>query len=1465
MEPPPTQLEIILLHHLIKGIVLKSALVTMDITDSGASSLIVVRSSSQALNFPDFYFYFNWGSDGKYNFGIYIYKIGEASEGQIDMQIKESGSTVVINLTDRCKPTVSSEGLISYQLSRDGNQLEANPKESRKFVDLDVQFFDDYIPGTTYRYCATYRTSGVFSFLNGKQFCHDFVVPWVGTLEGFVRSPPTNIGSQAGIQDVTICAYLKEDFEARRGAFDCVTTELDGSYKLEIQEEWSAGTKNFKLIPSFQDHQFFTSGFKDIQSTDYSVLYRGSKTANFIDNSTVAVTGVVRILDSSCGVGQVSIFKDFSEIGKTEDNGEFALAFSIGESPAIRFALLFDNRTESDHVFDPPSFQIPTLLGHYALPVVIKDVTTREIELSAVAGGNCGAYVASGPISYSVRDCSFSFPPLQMPGVDFRRSLRVPLPAHRVILSLQKDNLGTSQGVDAVEVVQFLEETRQERQSFDLRFREEDGSTPGFKPQFYAPARIEFSSVPFNLLNSNFVTAQNLRECTRDKLGVDGLVNQQQEASLRFRVFETYGLFRCNTQGSVTVQDYVSSLSNSPEESTFELDGSPSYRYVLIPKKPTILEPFTKMIQVQADVDYEILGKTGSVRTVRIVSLAILGYVAPESTFTARTRELPIMILRDPPGGNSYTELAEGSTLTSTFSLSAGAAGNWEMMGEALVGFGLKTSIGAIVGSLVAATSVDTDTELTYQIGASSSLGYRIQTSFTDTLEFEIEALETITTSMNLGLAGEKGDLLAGFAIIVRKGIATTLTVVPDEQLTCRFDRTQALEVAPLSAAPDTYYLYTHNFVENTLIPNIQTAIELSSGDDRDLFEEDLRQWELILREKANAKRRSLQGGKEADALFEAFSEEGEKFFSKVGADISRHDRAPPVQMDHLAFVGALAAYSATQNHPQRIAAKVLRDYLNDFTEEIYSQGGPSNLGHRLSTLRDLFNQAKSEHKKASSIYREAIRRISFDGGIGGFEQSISISRKKGLEMAQEKERSNSLSIAKSSVEIDTPGLSFGGSSDLPVSSEVLRQDSTGHFRSTHNTVTFFLQDPNPADSFVVDLYEDLEYGVPIFQMLDLSSTSCPHEPGSTQIQRPKVQVRSPTRIENIPPHETVFIELAISNAGPGTTEIGYQFEPETLQDLQIKIQGQPVYGQIFSEDIGNYSIVPVYLEISKGPKGRIYEGVRFEVFSLCEAELAGNQESGLQDYIHDFVELDLIFDVSCYEAEWHQSFLPLRPATQQDSLVSLVALVPEYDPAGENNATGIQFLYRRSGQTEWRIAGAISGPPSEASNSYRFDWQVSSNLDQGLYELMFEVTCESYSSSSEIVHLLIDMDPFQAYGVVSPMDRPLKKGESIVVAFNKELDCPMLEASVDGDISMISFQCGDQEVQVKIADSYHDSLMGGDAQVEISARSKTGYGSTFTFSIDTGINFLPFSLPFSLSLFFPFLGIHSFIQKKKK
>ena len=193
------------------------------------------------------------------------------------------------------------------------------------------------------------------------------------------------------------------------------------------------------------------------------------------------------------------------------------------------------------------------------------------------------------------------------------------------------------------------------------------------------------------------------------------------------------------------------------------------------------------------------------------------------SDFVTDGPELVEMILRDPPGSESYSYLEQGSSFTINQSYSMNLGVNTTSESKLSLGSKWESGIGY---------SVETE------IKNETTLGLSVATSINDEgfMEKTVSLSQAWQTSDSPELAGAASDLFYGSSTNYRVSLADNLRVFPAD-----FAQANGLDTAgesvgeagdrfiigmnkSLMAAPEgtpTHFIYTADHIENYLIPNL--------------------------------------------------------------------------------------------------------------------------------------------------------------------------------------------------------------------------------------------------------------------------------------------------------------------------------------------------------------------------------------------------------------------------------------------------------------------------------------------------------------------------------------------------------------------------------------------------------------------------------------------------------------------
>ncbi|MEQ8239745.1 MAG: LamG domain-containing protein, partial [Cyclobacteriaceae bacterium] len=292
-------------------------------------------------------------------------------------------------------------------------------------------------------------------------------------------------------------------------------------------------------------------------------------------------------------------------------------------------------------------------------------------------------------------------------------------------------------------------------------------------------------------------------------------LNQNSEYDLGIKLYQLYKSDTCFlASGSVSIDDQISDFSPSAVVDVVNGLGT----YTLLAGVPNLAAPYKKTITVFGTEQ-----ANGAVLPATLASTIVFGFKTLQSTFETTTPQLPLMILRDPPGDMSYAYLEQNIETCNSFSFDFSTTAS--LGGFATVHGGPDLSIITGIG-VAKKTDVDITADFTFE--GSASLG------FGTTLAHEIclASTEIFRTSANEFIAGDEGDVYVGGAFNVLVGTNRVLEIDPT---TCLPVLEDVLMIMPTSFA--TTYIYTDAFIRGSVIPGLSALNDAES----------VSQWESIL------------------------------------------------------------------------------------------------------------------------------------------------------------------------------------------------------------------------------------------------------------------------------------------------------------------------------------------------------------------------------------------------------------------------------------------------------------------------------------------------------------------------------------------------------------------------------------------------------------------------------------------
>ncbi|MEL6923942.1 MAG: Ig-like domain-containing protein, partial [Bacteroidota bacterium] len=305
----------------------------------------------------------------------------------------------------------------------------------------------------------------------------------------------------------------------------------------------------------------------------------------------------------------------------------------------------------------------------------------------------------------------------------------------------------------------------------------------------------------------------------------DAMLAQYIRYRLDVGVFETYGDERCYLDSVNLIIDDQISDETASVDTTFR---SSTYRHFFYAMSPNILAPYQKAITITAK---DPLAENRIVTTT--LSAAVTGKRERPTQFATTSPEMPMMVLRDPPGDMSYSYLEKGQEHCSFKSFYHKTDRNSDAT--------IKLSLGPTYSTEAAGFGFEVDRIEDLSFGTTRNNSYTSEYEQETCLSFT----ETISTSDSKQIVGSEmgGDVYYGAAINLVFGIHDEL-LYNDSLCSYQLDTTMFVRDDGFA----TQYLYSEHHILNDLIPDLQILNDTQS----------VRLWQEVIQKNTEAKAKAV-------------------------------------------------------------------------------------------------------------------------------------------------------------------------------------------------------------------------------------------------------------------------------------------------------------------------------------------------------------------------------------------------------------------------------------------------------------------------------------------------------------------------------------------------------------------------------------------------------------------------------
>ncbi|MEO7312808.1 MAG: hypothetical protein ABIX01_20660, partial [Chitinophagaceae bacterium] len=250
----------------------------------------------------------------------------------------------------------------------------------------------------------------------------------------------------------------------------------------------------------------------------------------------------------------------------------------------------------------------------------------------------------------------------------------------------------------------------------------------------------------------------------------------------------------------------------------------------LFPANPNIIRPFYKSFTLSYKDKY------GNIAAPISKNVVVLGVKKDPGTFATVSPQIPLLILHDPPGDESYSSFATNKTTETAVRFSAAQSISQKAFVQAKIGVDLITGFG-----------ISTESRVWGQINSSLSVEGRISEGSEAIVATTTS--QTYSTSGNSSIVGPEGDVYVGAALNLLYAVGHEVKY----KSACFLDTGTLIVIG--ESGFDTKYTYTEGFIVNNEIPRLQLlAAGAPTPAFRDSMLNQVKVWQQVVKNNADNK-----------------------------------------------------------------------------------------------------------------------------------------------------------------------------------------------------------------------------------------------------------------------------------------------------------------------------------------------------------------------------------------------------------------------------------------------------------------------------------------------------------------------------------------------------------------------------------------------------------------------------------
>lgn len=1301
----------------------------------------------------------------------------------------EFGTKVYLEWSDASTKT----NIDKLRIYRDGELISIEDKGKTNYSDLDA------VPGMKHVYTISIEETGG----NIRTGVSD--IGWrqpAGVVKGNVI---TFVGNQP-VPDVDIDLKVETD----EGNF-YYKTKTDNSGRFRFENVYYGKRGDVYASASYPGHEFVV----DTLTSELDLTIASLGVGTFIDKSANLISGTLTNLDSDCPIDSIPVTlvkhygssDDVEELNYTDAGGGYSFSVNPYETDLVSFEIVLPetNIRESD-----------TIYHDWNQNNVIVDLSTVGVNTPAFDFVDN----LSVPYKFTVQNACDIYPgikfSLDIQSMDgcYQKTLisndngsftTVDLPPLDYIVAVTGASPLES---DIIPVLDYLSVRPKTIMLSDYGKNSKGDST--FSDLFSEKYQFTYHNIPDITLTKGG-GIENI-PCNPDILLVHGDGDGNVEAACTFKVMETHKGTTCHVQeGFLIVKNGATNGGDVTIPYDETIGGFPEYRF--IPGLPETISPYYKTMSVEYHNSFGFVSQA-------VYQILVTGK-APQpgsdvivSSEEGKDFQIPLAVLRDPPGDGSYSYLEKGVETTKSFSVDQEFGGSFTISGSTTLGiFGIGMEVNASAG-----------------VGGSDQNLNALTFSTSTTQRFETSAESDIQNSQGSEyFVGDNADLIVGTGMALKYGIIEKILYDPT---TCTVTKQTEIGISPDKLSTTWAYTVTH--IE-TLIAEYENLLKLvregrvtiednsggSEPKDSNFYRTLIDNWKGVLdyhRNKTiphyNFCDKSILNSDfntddvawgiprtTAEKVKKAAQSFQEDCFCKVAGSYDKDDKFV-LNSDFKWTDEIILKYRIS-----RMRRAELYDYFQVLAGGI--ETGPGYTPPSLDEYNDNDDDWADKLTDGDKTYAE---NLTFSGQASiekSFSNSVTnsstytqhiygnASAYAGLLLISEFDVSTWAGLGAGVNVSTTPAIDVETRVGVEASFDFNIENQASEETTTTTTSGYVLSDDDPGDQFSVTVIKGIEdMHTPYFELF-AGRSSCPYEPGTLARDRPEIQLEYP---DGSPFENNVLRDLDIEDYGYFSLKLVNK-APETFNEYRyynIVVAPNSNTNGADLRAFGSGAYYPVTYKVLSG--GSTYAGmvvsfnginydypdIKMQAIPTCL-----DAESDLADGFNGAeIDLEAYFHQPCSDISVLSPGENWRLTQSRDQFgnpaENILIQIGDYDPSNQYLET-VSLRYRRVGSNVWtEMKGSKVTRDSLETyyNLYRtvyrdpvynFVWDVLGNLDviDGEYEIQAVANCGIVGNIySNTVKGVIDRTALALYGVPKPEDGVLNIGENVEVVFSEPVEC---------------------------------------------------------------------------------------------